>query len=323
MILANYFSAWIGWLWLLDKLSGNTPIDIYNVQSHHWKVVALAYVLTLLLEWPFVFLCLWKIPRWFLNSLIATLVVQTLSYALLFGWYNQASVNSLTTHNHVVPLSEITLPADVRLYYISADDGHVYTRELTSDVTEKVFDLNSNDPHDCLSFREAENDPELLELVVLIEIKHYREEGIVPLGIFVPKAAWPVDTDVREQQPVKYERNQFPTSSTGYASVLGTAADSPWSFRAGYWPMQGLRGENKQTGAQVRVALELPVAGWTARQPIHLPEEWVLFQFGNRQICVFDPETRKLAVLCYGRGAMAVSTAPPATTPNKKAADQQ
>jgi hypothetical protein len=87
---------------------------------------------------------------------------------------------------------------------------------------------------------------------------------------------------------------------------VGLNRAGAWRFHAGYWPVEGLYGENSQSGASVYFSLETPFASWAVRNATQLPNGTVVFQLGSRQICVVDPETKRTALLGFGRGPVAV-----------------
>jgi len=92
----------------------------------------------------------------------------------------------------------------------------------------------------------------------------------------------------------------------GAASPLGSATNSQWEFQAGFWPIAGLLAENKATGTKVHFSYETPFGAWTVRNAVHLPTDKVLFQLGKDQVCAFDPQSRKVALLWHGRGPVPV-----------------
>ena len=47
----------------------------------------MTYLLTIVLEWPFVAFCFFRADRWFHKSVVASLIVQSASYVVIFGWY--------------------------------------------------------------------------------------------------------------------------------------------------------------------------------------------------------------------------------------------
>lgn len=300
MVLANYFTAWVGWHLFTELFQSRLQIDLYNVREVFWGLIFAAYLATIVLEWPFVAGCFWDSTHGLRRTLAASLLVQTASYTLLFGWYGLASVQSLFTNVAIVPLDQISLPANVRIYYIAEADGDVYSRDSSGHI-EKVFDLNSRDSADCLSFENSPSQAGFQDLVALLDSADSRDDKTVRTDITIRDENCPQD---EYRRPVSLAR--YPSPSGGRASKLGSAVQSPWEFKAGYWPMTGLSGENVKSGQKLHFALEVPFIRWTARHPIILPTDRVLFQFGPRQICILDPESKQVAVLCYGRGAVAV-----------------
>lgn len=300
MIPANYFSAWIGLVSLSDHLARQSGVTLYNVQQVVWGLIAIAYVATLVIEWPFVLLCFWGTENRLRRSLMASLVVQSISYVLLFGWYGMVSVSSLFSELTVVPLDQLKMPANVTMYYITDEDGDVCSMELGTRQTTKVYDLNSRDDFDCLSFDNTNAPIGFHKVVALVQPENKPEDEALDLGVTVSDEDCP-------KSPVGWSLmdSRQPGPSQGTALKLGTATDSPWTFKAGYWPLLGLSGENSTTGEHVRFAVELPYIQWNVRHATHLPSDLVLFQLGNRQICILDLKARKVAVLCYGRGPLA------------------
>ena len=50
MILANYFSAWVGFLYLWGGVFEARNPDVHHAWSLTWKLVGIAYLVTLVLE---------------------------------------------------------------------------------------------------------------------------------------------------------------------------------------------------------------------------------------------------------------------------------
>lgn len=303
MILANYLSAWVGWVWLSGLLQDHADINLYNARYFMWGMVVVAYVATILIEWPFVAGCFRGREDWFRRSCSASLVVQTVSYILLSGWFYSASANSLFTDMTIVSIDQISLPSNVRIYYISDEDGDVYSLKLDSDHPEKVLDLNSRDFADCLSFEDSQVEKGTQEIVALLESADINQPKVVSTKVVILNEDCPQYAD---HDLLRNDRFARPRSYHEGEAMLGRARGNPWTFRAGYWSAQGLSGENSKTGANMRLALETPFVEWPIRHVIVLPANKVLFQLGERQICILDPETRKVAVLRIGRGAVAV-----------------
>jgi hypothetical protein len=56
----------------------------------------------------------------------------------------------------------------------------------------------------------------------------------------------------------------------------------------------------------VSFSFETPFVAWSVRNATHLPSDRILFQLGDDQICVYDPEKKEIALLAEGRGPIAV-----------------
>ena len=155
MVAANYFSAWVGGVFLLSTITATLSLDLYNAPRRLWYMAAISYFLTLFLEWPFVALCLRKTDRWFRKSIWGSLLVQSASYLLLFGWYWAASGISLYTDLAVVQPSAISTPEGVMLYYLAENNGNVYARDLDQGETRTLCELKSSTNSDRLYLREV------------------------------------------------------------------------------------------------------------------------------------------------------------------------
>ena len=64
--------------------------------------------------------------------------------------------------------------------------------------------------------------------------------------------------------------------------------------------------ENKATRTRVHYSYETPFGAWTVRNAVQLPSNKLVFQLGHDQICAFDPQSRKVALLWHGRGPVPV-----------------
>ncbi|MBO4714840.1 MAG: hypothetical protein J5672_01930 [Verrucomicrobia bacterium] len=126
LIEANYVSMWLGGLILLNIVFYFIPMDLYTLPWIYPWMILLSFIVTLLIEYPFVLSAFKDVQGRRKLALKGTLLTQSLSYIILFGWYGMISYTSLYTENKIVPLSEIELPKEVTIYFISAEDGNVY-----------------------------------------------------------------------------------------------------------------------------------------------------------------------------------------------------
>jgi len=301
MILANYTSAWGGGLFLRGAIVQALPIDLNNGWKWFWIMVVATYCMTLILEWPFIAWCFRGTQDWLRRSVRATLVTQSASYVLLFGWYWMASFTSLYTAMNIVAPPDLALPESVLVYFIAPADGNVYRRSLTGGAGEKVFDLHSQDKNDRLFVRPSKSDKNHWDLVASLETKDRRHPLFVDVLTNMLVEAAPDWHSTFE--PPTYEGTGF---NFGEAQPLGNATHSQWKFRTGFWSGEGLRATDQTTGQSVRFSYETPFGAWMVRNAVQLPSDKVLFQLGADQICAFDPASRRVALLWHGRGPVPV-----------------
>ena len=292
MIPANYFSAWVGGLFLGYEITNALPFNLYNTWGWIWVMVFLTFLITLLLEWPFVFYCLRKESDRFKKSLQGNLLVNCLSYVLLFGWYWMASGTTLYTKMHVVQPSEISFPKQGLVYYISETNG-VCRLDLNSHQTERVCTVNKPDNNDRLLVKPSVFDSNRWEIVDL------SQKVAVASNLEVTAVQYWRDTN----DPSRIEGI---SSNFGDVPKLGAAEQSDWNFRTGFWPIEGLQGGNQKTGAKIYFSLETPFVAWAVRNATLLPGDYVVFQLGDDQICLLEAATQKIALLARGQGPVVV-----------------
>jgi hypothetical protein len=302
LILANYFSAWVGGLFLRGAIVRALPLDLNNAWFFFWAMVVLTYLITLLLEFPFVAVAFRRDPRWLSKSIRGSLIIQTISYTLLFGWYWLASGTSLYTKTDVVKLSAISLPEEVFMYFISANDGNVYAMHLAASDKHKVFDLKSTDSNDRLFVRVSSTNSTRWDLVARLVAEDRRNPKLVTVKEGFASETAPSWRSMHTDPPQE-EDSWF---NFGQVTKLGSAKNSQWEFWTGFWPVEGLHGTQTNTGAQVGFSFETPFGAWNVRNATLLPSDKVLFQLGGDQICVFDPLNKRVALVTKGRGPIAI-----------------
>lgn len=298
LIVGNFFSAFMGAIvlqgWLFDRL----PVDLNNGLVWFWLLVGVAYLLTLVLEWPFVFWALKKTESKRLSqSVKASLLIQTVSYLLLAGWYGMSSQLAIYNEVTVVEPAELNLPGNVQVHYISTADGRVYRRLLAGGAEQKVSEEISKDWNDILSFKADDENPGHWDLILRRSNPPY--EQVLLQGLPQDKTPfWP---------PGKVPRTSPVWSAWGEAQKLGMGPDV-WSMTSSVWAGGGLIVRNLATRERFSVAFETPFGQWSVRNLWHLPQGLAIFQLGRDQICVLDPVTRRVALLWRGREAVCMLT---------------
>ncbi len=167
MIVANYLSAWLG-TFLIPPASATLPWTLHNVGKLLGVVVIVTYVLTVILEYPFVAFAFRGRRWWLRKAILGSLLVQTVSYGLLVGWYWMASGTSLYTGVQVVEPSRMSLPQEVVVYFISAEDGDVYSGTLAEREWTRVAELASTHRNDRLLVWPSDGDPDSWDLMACV-----------------------------------------------------------------------------------------------------------------------------------------------------------
>ncbi len=293
MIAANYFSAWIGYVFLGSKIASGLAVDIYSLRQFLAAMILATYLMTLALEWPFVAACFWKAEHWFRKSVVATLLVQTVSYALIFGWYWVTSSKSLLTNATAVAADQIPVADDLTLYYI-ADYGEVRSLHLRDGTSTVIGRLRNVGPYDRLLARYSSSRDGSWDLVANHVSKGPKYERSLVRGNLHSKVAL-CELD-HEKAPVIGENLR------SWYSLGGGQSD--WECNVGDWPWWGLSGRNIKTGETWRIALEVPFLAWWVRDFVEVPGEKFIFQLGRDQICIFDARSHKIALLAKGFGPL-------------------
>ena len=146
MIFANFFSTLLG-VPLFHELELALPLGWNNARGLFWLFVFLAYLLTLLSEFPFVWLAFRSMPLSLKKAVRASLILQSGSYLLLIGWYGLVTPPPVK----IVDPSTTQLPKEVTLYFIGTADGDVYSGSLHDRKWKRVFELNEGKDYGLFS----------------------------------------------------------------------------------------------------------------------------------------------------------------------------
>jgi len=188
----------------------------------------------------------------------------------------------------IVPPSAISLPTTATLYYIGDRDGDVYARDLGHDETRKLCQLTPSENRDWLFLRESRVAAGRWDLIV----------GPDPLA--EQPDPNPADRIVAASLTCSVAEPPSASLLPGGEVPRSRADQSGWQFHFG-WMAGRLHGENATNGRNVLVSLETPFLRWPVYCPAQLPSGQVIFQLGGNQICILDPDERKVALLAKGR----------------------
>jgi hypothetical protein len=291
LVIANYLSAWIG-VSLMGFLFTRYATDIYTGLQVTWLLVAGTYLLTLIVEWPFVAACFRGTRRWLEASIKGSLLVQSASYLCLFGGYWLLSGTSLYTTMDVVPPEQITRPPGVVMFFISSMDGDVYRSEMGAAADLKIAELGStNYWWDHLELRTSVVHSNFWDLAAVLE----SDEAQIVLPQISSQELIPAKQAWRTSQYYGWGVGAF---------QAGDATNSTWSLGWAHWPDVGMWA--RDGSRTLRIAYGIPFGGWTPYRVVHLPNDKALLQL-DQQICLVDLAHKKIALLRKGYGVLAFS----------------
>lgn len=306
MIVANYASAYAG-ANLISSIADNLDPTIYNVWLLLWCLVFLAFLLTLLIEWPFILFSFRKQPRPVVRSLKANLIVQTASYLLMIPYMAYFSYAGIVTKADLDPSLDFIQNREAILYYISNEDGDVYRQRLGEMEAVNVFEADSTDKNDRLLVW-TPDEGKSWELY-LRQGRHDESRAIlIPESISLspsPSMKW-----YRED---KESPEEVDTTWFNFVTIdLRLDGESAWTVKTGFWAAGGLTLRNEDADERIHLAMETPFVTWYIRNATVLPGDEVVFQL-NDQICIYDRESNKLGLLARGRGPVVVLGDTPTT----------
>lgn len=313
MIIANYFSMTVGYFGGMALLRYfeddiDRTITVHNALAWQFVLFALAFVLTLLLEWPFCAIAIGPRAGRASVALRASLVAQSASYAVLVVLY------SVVTSSVVGPFSGVHIDEPSRfansraafIYYLSPDDGDVWRIHPDGSEREHVAAIAEKSCFARLCVQKADEDD---AWDLCLQPSSYSSAG-------------------RRVVRARFARNPGISASerdagrdaAGMSLFHAGAADlrpldqRTWAVHTGFWPIEGLTAEQSGTSHVVHVAMETPfIMNWPTRYATILPGDQVVYQLGA-QIMLLDLNQRKLGLITLGRGPVVVLDPPPDST---------
>lgn len=280
-IVLNYISMVLGVLLIFSiaKLgSQEINITIQDAKVFLAASFSFFYLATLFVEFPFVLGFFWKENRRVKKALKTTLIVNTVSYVLIFPLYWFASSATMVNELEVVTPQEIGLPSNYDLYYISKDKTELITSNLDGNskkVVKKIENINSSD-----SIKAVENKNQKVDLYINNEKRVILE-------------------NVSGEAPKKDEKSfkQF-DDLTKYGS---------WKYSSGFWAISGVRGQNDE-GKFFRYSIETPFLSWRPKNGTHVEKDLLIFQLGSDQIVALRHEKKQIALIARGFGPVVIKT---------------
>lgn len=300
MILANYVSAWLG-VYLIGPVASRLHETLFpqsTLLSGLWVLfllILVTFLITVLIEWPFVWSCFVGQPLATTRSIGANIRVQPVSYALLCALFFLVSRFSIFTAVHSDPtLKFVKQDQDLWVYYIRADDGNLWRVRLDGTSGEVVRQLNlppaprvshslmppapiyASPTDDGRWDLRLDRSGNVVDDTLLPSFASAAGASNEYRGSWGPLCHWPAD--------------------------MRAAADRPWSVHAPYFATDGLRftATTGRPPIDGSLAFATPWEQWVARAPTITPHGFVVFQLGNRRIAILDPQTKAIGLLAVG-----------------------
>lgn len=302
LVLANYFSAWVGYYAMvtlapstLPELFGGQPL--YQASFVLWTIGISSYLASIVLELPFCWFCLPKGERSWGRTLLASLVVQTISYGVLVPYYLAASPTSLVSKTEHDASLSFARKERAWVYFITPDGGDVFRIRPDGSNRQFVLAAGITNQFHRLFLVPAMGEPAWNLCLVT-------ERGSLSEGNASRILLERVARKTREVRiPDFIEDSRF---SFGHPMDYRAASETSWKIWLGYWAAEGLHATSSSGDERRSFAFEAPfVLNWYARNATVLPSGLVIYQLGE-QIVALDVEHRKVGFVTLGRGPVVV-----------------
>jgi hypothetical protein len=313
MILANYVSAWSGGILIAlaeaefgEAYLGDQPL--YRVGTLIALAIAALFVVTVLIEWPFVAYVLRGRSRLVLKALPASLMVQTVSYLALAPLFYLASSTGL--FKDVRRDASVVQQADARItvYYIGMNGRDVYRKVLRGGPEERVGMVPETMTRPVLVLRLNTGQTHWDLMVEDVFSDEHEIVSVVPEAARVSRSP-----DAFVARNPGYDE-KYPTPYNGLDAEkrppLGCSGNDAWHFRYPRlfdFAWHGLTFWNERTGHEYAASAEMPMLAWAAQSATRLPKDQVLFAFSGPkpQIVLLDMPSQRIGLVTLGRSPVA------------------
>jgi len=327
MIEANISSAAFGILTigLLDAVLGLLPGR--SLYAHYlgvvWAVIALAYGLTVLIEWRGCRRAMGHTDQPYRDSLVPCLTINAATYAVV-AWC-VLNFTAMGLYRSARPVRDTGFAAGITAWVYYLRDGQVRRTRLDGADDQTVMPLPAawrewssfaSGPQPKLSVLPSE-DGQTHDLWISQHRDH--QPPFSRLIEQLPGRGAGFDTRRAEEHGYWPERNGqrryghgfssgFPRiAGSGAAADLRPRAQREWTFTTGFWPEEGLVA-HLQGGSwrdSVRFAMGTPFLSAQSGCATVLPGDLVVWQLGA-QIAVLDFRARRWSILVDGIGPAVV-----------------
>jgi hypothetical protein len=315
MILANYASWFVGEVVLLPFLAqagkgilGDQPL--YHVWEFMWYVLAAAFGLTVVFEWPFCFWVLRQKRYRIIKSIVAVLVVNVASYAFLVHFYLGLSGTTVLTKLKQDPSLSFAANPKAWVYFIAINEGGLCRIRVDGSEPQQIlsfqeivncgYEKTKRNPVSSITLElRSSEQSDYWDLCFWVE-KPQRAKRL--LNAFTEKSRTPVS----QENSVSSNPNQMaelPPAKTDYRPIDSLyPTSSSWKVHVGGWAFEGLTAIKDNLTKQY--AIELPFMTWFSRYPTVIGNQ-VVYQLGD-QIVLLDLEKDLIGVIARGYSPVVV-----------------
>ncbi|MFN0135954.1 MAG: hypothetical protein ACKVS9_07520 [Phycisphaerae bacterium] len=327
LIAANYVSAFLplvlfGYFARDARDWFDRAITIENALFVHFVGLAAILIVTLLLEFPFVYAAMNQ-PRDMWHTCKANFVAQAVSFALLFVPYFLLSPFMLRPIGpvRVVPLADFQMQQEWWVYHVPLGERSVWRVRVDGTGCEKVADIaESGEIHSIIARQESPG------AAWQLCRRDWRKDGASEVVIAAFATELPFHFAHREAGLLRDRRTE--TRNSGwlfeYPRELPRELGYPiWvsdyrtdesdadaiGVKSGWWAWEGIELHRATDDRPRWYAIETPLQqSWAARYVTILPDETIVYQLG-RQIVLLDPHGDRIALLALGEFPIVVADA--------------
>jgi hypothetical protein len=296
MIAANYLSAWAGYVFVvgvreLGIVQAQLPSDPQHALSvlsdtlntAFLIVVAVTLGMSVVLEWPFVAFAVKPRPRRALVALGISLVLQTVSYAVIAPLYRTAAKVNLLDEVSIDAAVVAETANDSWVYHISADGTTLDRIRINGSDCGTVATLPVvKGKHRWLRPVAAEGDE-----TIALAYRTSANEDHMPIS----------DWCKRPHHPWKI----FPNPQGDYPPEWETQ----WHASTADLIHRGLKLHNSDLREARYLFLDSPLLNWECSNATLLPDNRVVYQLGP-WIVLLDLDARAMGVITAGRSPVLV-----------------
>lgn len=301
LILGNYLSAILGRTALLPLARlWMEPSAPWSSALWGWPLVAMpfvvAFVLSIVVEWPFTYLGIRGSKPRRLRLLGTTALAQCVTYPLVALWLGSVSVTGMVTKTTLDSSLVKEMPAGTQVYFVAPSADEVLLLNPATRATTRIAAAHVG------QFSE-----ETARLVVCrgpgtwqFDVWLVHGDRSAEPGDFTTKIASDI---LRPATPPWGRAYWWNSAGTKPVCLRGGAYYLPWAGRPevfqGSWAPEGLLVRFKDRPS-LHFAMATPFARWYPKHVTVLPGNLLIFGMAEH-IWLLHPESGRIAVLAKGR----------------------